>query len=352
MTTVNRTNPFRQLVLASALAAGLVLGQPSGTSIEAGGVPTEEGLQATKAIRDLSSLDDATVTAAPEHLPEPARATGIGPGSHLIVQMPRSKDDPTETTFGCTANFIWTASGSAKGGRNQTSTKLYLGSAGHCFLPPGFVSTHGAGADYNPSRTSVSVCVDQCDFGGRLGFEFTGTLVELGRVAYARQGEDRNADGDTDEFEETVGRDFGIVEIPARLSGLVRPSMPVWGGPTTIEEIELGSIVCHYGAGVIVGETWPTMARAGQGASTDTGEGHWFANTATAPGDSGSAIQVCAGEAGGLHGRGAAGLITHLIIALDAKFGLAESAGTTVARAIELAARDAKIKLTLVTAQQ
>lgn len=255
---------------------------------------------------DLSDYEDLTVPydeGVQMHLPTPAAAVNIGPGSHLLIDMDGG-------TFGCTANFIWTGAG-----------KTYLGAAGHCFLPAGKTATHGAGADYNPSGTSVKVCVASCNFGGESGFIITGQLVTLGPVAYARQ----------TQAGQDIGNDFGIVEIPSSQAARVRPSMPVWGGPTSVETLSLGEVACHYGNGVGVGEVFPTMARAGVG--MNGGNGISFAiNSAAAPGDSGSAVNVCAQEGtSGVHGRGAVGILTHLGVSTGVVLGTTISQAKTMA---------------------
>lgn len=73
----------------------------------------------------------------PTHLPVPSTGSGIGPGSLLLISIGGGQ-------FSCTANFIWT-----------DGTKKYLGTAGHCLLPENKIATHGPGADYNPSGTTV-----------------------------------------------------------------------------------------------------------------------------------------------------------------------------------------------------
>lgn len=268
-------------------------------------------------------------TKIPLALVTPAMAQNIGPGSHLLI------DIPNEGTFGCTANFIWAA-----------GTTRYLGAAGHCFIPSTATSTHGAGADYDASGVVVSVCVSNCSFGGESGFIVTGDLVTLGTVAYARQ---TGEEGD-------IGNDFGVVAIPAALASMIRSSMPVFGGPTTIDTVRQAEPLCHYGNGIIVGETFLTMARAGLGGgSTAT---YWLGDLAAAPGDSGSAVVTCESDgAGGLQGRGAAGVLTHLSVevcpcgidfentTVTAQHGVVF--GTTIARAIEMA-REANLDLSVV----
>jgi hypothetical protein len=264
---------------------------------------------------DLTPMTRAT-TVVPLALVTPAMAGNIGPGSHLVIEIPGAG------TFGCTANFVWASGGTR-----------YLGAAGHCFLPEGTTATHGPGADYNASGVQVSVCVSNCSFGGETGFVLTGNLVSLGAVAYARQ---TAADGD-------VGNDFGVVAIPAGLASMIRAAMPVFGGPTTVESVTPGQPLCHYGNGVVVGETFLTMARVGIGASSTSRS--WVGNLAAAPGDSGSAVVTCQISGTEFHGRGAAGVLTHLGVGVGTEPGFVF--GTTTGRAIAMG-REAGLSLAVV----
>ena len=63
--------------------------------------------------------------------------------------------------------------------------------------------------------------------------------------------------------------------------------MPVFGGPTTVEPVGRGTPLCHYGNGVVVGETFATMARVGVGGGAN--DTFWMGDLVSAPGDSGSA---------------------------------------------------------------
>lgn len=263
-------------------------------------------------------------TVIPAHLVTPAMAQNIGPGSHLLITI------PGEGTFGCTANFVWAG-----------GTTRYLGAAGHCFVPAGFTATHGPGADYDASGVVVRVCVSNCSFGGETGFILTGDLVQLGSVAYARQ---TASGGD-------IGNDFGVVTIPTALAPLIRASMPVFGGPTGVDTIEPAEPVCHYGNGVIVGETFLTMARVGIGGGSEST--YWMGDLAAAPGDSGSAVVTCDSDGTGFHGRGAAGILTHLSVQVcpcdvgSLTFYQGFVFGTTTARAIEMA-QEAGLSLSVV----
>jgi hypothetical protein len=277
---------------------------------------------------DVTNWTDETTT-VPAHLVTPEAPRNIGPGSPIIITI------PDEGRFGCTANFVW-----AQG------TTLYLGAAGHCFLPADKKATHGPGADYDASGVTVQVCVENCEGNFRTAL-LVGKLVTLGHVAYARQ---TNATGDED-----VGNDFGVVEIPPEAASLVRPQMPVWGGPRGIAELEPGSFGCHYGNGVVFGETFLTKARVGVGGGGD--KDFWMGDFAGSFGDSGSGLVACESDVGGFHGLGAVGVLTHLGVAacpcsvnfkhlrVKAEHGIIF--GTTVRRAKAMAT-EAGLKLSIV----
>lgn len=227
----------------------------------------------------------------------PSAGDGIGPGSYLLIDRP-------DGSFICTANFVW----------RDAAGNRYLGAAGHCFLPDG-VDAAPSGDPAHQYSSRVQVCVSGCAFGGQLGTVIVGTPADLGTVAYARQSQ-----GGVD-----VGNDFGLVRIPAGLG--VRPSMPVWGGPSgTPTPPSLGQPVCLYGNAAGLGEVFATKARAGV-AGVGTANA-WYASIPSAPGDSGSAVVNCPA----LSGTTAVGILTHL-----ATNGTGFIAGTTAARAKAMA---------------
>ncbi|MGQ0561107.1 MAG: hypothetical protein ACT443_04440 [Gemmatimonadota bacterium] len=277
---------------------------------------------------DVTDWLDESVTIPPEVL-TPEAARNIGPGSAIIITI------PGEGRFGCTANFVW-----------QQGSKRYLGAAGHCFLPAARKATHGAGADYDASGVTVRVCVERCEGNFRTAL-LVGTFVELSRVAYARQTDPTG--------QEDVGNDFGVVEIPATAAHLIRPGMPVWGGPDGVTELKQGAFACHYGNGLLVGETFVTKARVGVGGGSE--EDFWLGDFAGAFGDSGSALNGCQSAVTTFTGTGAVGVLTHLGLSVcpcDVKFRkLRVKAqhgvifGTTVARAIGMAT-EAGLKLSIV----
>jgi hypothetical protein len=278
---------------------------------------SDTDLQLQRPRIDVTAFTDLTTTLEGPLALEAAEK--IGPGSALVIAI------PGEGRFGCTANFVWA------GGKN-----LYLGAAGHCFLPAAMKATHGAGADYDASGVEVRVCVNNCD-GNFRSMTLVGELVRLGRVAYARQ---TDATG-----EEQVGHDFGVVEIPADLAPSTRRAMPVFGGPTGVDTLEFGEFGCHFGHGLIVGETFLTKARVGVGGGSD--REFWMGDFAGAFGDSGSAMVSCTQEGVEFRGQGAVGVLTHLGLSVcpcdvnfkNLKFKAQHGVifGTTVARAIEMA---------------
>lgn len=283
---------MRKLPAATvAMIVALVAALPAGAAATRDGT-SDVGGGPRPLIRDLRGWEDRTVVTDAAHLPVPELSVGIGPGSPLYIEV------GGEIAAGCTANFVWTS-----------GTAQYLGSAGHCFDFPGI--------------TAVYACVSRCYFGGFTSFFYEGSLVALGPVAYARAG--------------GIGSDFGLVTIPAGAANLVRPRMPVFGGPTSVELLTAGTPTCHYGGGVVFGETFATMGRVGIGVASD-GE-QWFALHPSSPGDSGSAVVTCGIDAadGGVHGRGAVGILTHGILL----FAGPDTLGTTTERAIEMACVDA-----------
>jgi hypothetical protein len=244
----------------------------------------------------------------------PERSSGIGPGSFVLITR-------GGTTAGCTANFVWEAGDGS----------LYLGAAGHCFLPGNADAETNAGGSFDASDVQVQVCVD-CATGGATGLNGiqVGRLVDLGDVVYARQALDGVQ----------VGEDFGLVEIPQDVQdqNLIDSSMPKFDGPSTVGTLEAGETTCHYGNAVAFGETFLTKGRTGAGLATNPETGVWRAATASAQGDSGAAVQTCQPTATGFDGSEAIGALTHLSTN-------GPVAGTTIEKAKTMVSRDAGLDI-------
>lgn len=263
----------------------------------------------------------------PPNLLLPAGPEGIGPGSPILITI------PNDGTYGCSANFVW-----------RDGSRYYLGAAGHCFVSATAKSTHGEAADFDASGVTVDVCVQNCE-GNFDAMTLVGTVVTLGRVAYARQTDPTAT--------EDVGNDFGVVEIPAAAVHLIRPSMPVWGDFEGVETMEFGNYACHFGNGVVTGETFVTKARVGVGGGSDAAS--WYGDFIAAPGDSGSGIIGCESDGLSFSGTRAIGVLTHLGVGtgeveyngIKTKVEHGFVLGTTIARAIEMG-REAGLNLSLV----
>lgn len=272
---------------------------------------------ATRAAGIVERFGNKVPTDPDVSVPAAGPSTGIGPGSLMLVTI------PGDGTYLCTAAFVM-----------KSGAKYYLSTAGHCVLPESTKATHGPGADYNADGVRVRVCVAQCFVGG----ELSGILwnsVTLGNVAYARQ---TGTGGD-------IGNDFGLVEIPSSQYGLIRADMPLWGGPASQHSGSTTlSPVVHFGNGIDSGTTFATQGRAGLGLGNDASS--WDAAISINGGDSGSAISVAKASTAGLTGDGALGVVTHGIVTGGVPLGW----GTLLAKGKSMAASDAGISLTLVTA--
>ena len=290
-----------------APAAARLVPAPDGWLLEVVEGATPRTLRlAAPSVTDLTEDDSA---------PLPAGSTGIGPGAAMLQTI------PGEGTFICTANFVF-----------RDGSRYFLGAAGHCFLPEGKKSTHGAGADYNAGGVEVEVCVASCLFGGQLT-GFLGDMRTLGTVAYARQ---ESSEGD-------IGSDFGVVEIPTSLHSLINPRMPMWSGPAGERGTEgTGTPVVHYGNGIDAGTVFLTKGRAGTGLN-DGEANSWQANILINGGDSGSAINHAAVNAADvLRGTDALGIVTHGLIIPGVPLGW----GTSIGRALSMAT-EANLQLTM-----
>jgi len=333
-----RGNPTRRRLLkaSAATVTGLGLVGSASADTDVGDVDPEQ-----IPVRTFRPGELRTETVAPTAVPE--GADGIRPGSQMFIEYPDG------TTAGCTANFVWRddTGGSGgnggggppelarHGGNGDGGGDLYIGAAGHCFLPADKNASKNAKRKeedqddvYDVGQLDVSVCAD-CTRGGLNGLVIQGDTIALGDVVYARR---RLPDGSA------VGHDFGLVKIPAEAEELADPSMPQWGGPDGSLDgaAPPGSPVNQYGAGVGNGEVFPTMGSSGGSFGDGGTDGDaWFAGIRASPGDSGSPL---VGDRS--IERPAAGILTHLTTL--------GTAGTTIGRCREMTAEDVNLDIAVV----
>lgn len=254
----------------------------------------------------------------------PTIQDGIGPGSALQMGVNGIQNV-------CTAAFLV---------RDPATARYYLATAGHCLVRDADDPTVVTGATHpDMTKDRVDICVDGCMNNG-LGL---GTYVSLRAgdgyhpVAYAVSG--------------GVGKDFGLIELPAELHGHLRPAMPQWGGPTGVaSSTQLGSLVAHYGHGTLLVPgvaAFVTRTPADQGRlavlSSNAGNSFEAVGHVTG-GDSGSGINVAQAGADLAHGTEALGVITHSIVYVGAPI----LSGTRMHRGLELAAERLGVAFELV----
>jgi hypothetical protein len=175
----------------------------------------------------------------------------------------------------CTANFIFT-----------DGADVFIGQAAHCSGTGGSTETDGCTSGSLPIGTPVTVD----------GASQPGTLVYNSWITMQAQGE---TDPDTCAY-----NDFALVKLAAADAAKVNPSIPHWGGPTTLASTgtTAGARVYSYGNSslrqgitVLSPKTGVSLGDAGNG---------WSHNVYTlspgVPGDSGSAFLDANGRALGV----------------------------------------------------
>jgi len=264
--------------------------------------PAVAGAQTTVRPRlDLTPMTNVTRT-IPAALVTPAMAQNIGPGSHLIIDIPGAG------TFGCTANFIW-AGGAAR----------YLGAAGHCFLPEGATATHGAGADFDSSRRRARVRE-------QLFVRRRDRLHAHRRSRSTRRRRLRAPDGGERRHRQRLRR-----RDDSRRAG--RAGAAVRAGVRRPQSVDTITTASRFAITATASRRRNVRDGARVGVGGGSTAASWSGALAAAPGDSGSAVLTCDVNATGVSGRGAAGVLTHLGVGTQGFVF-----GTTVARAIQMAA--------------
>lgn len=285
---------------------------------------TTEAMPYTVPQRAIDPLPGYSVAAHQNLLPPLAWSHGLGPGAQLLMSF----DGSAIPQYICSTNFVW----------KDDDGNLYLGAAGHCFLPVGTTATTNAGTDgdVNPATAGHRfwVCWEDCLFGGQSGaflqdFIIQGAVEIPGsNLAYARQ-----TQGGID-----VGNDFGIIEIPSSLYADVIPAVPVWNGPDGSRNAPLGNLAYIHGNAAYDGEVFATKSRVG--ISLGVSSGSFSALLKSSGGDSGSAIvtQSLQGtEIPLVEVPKGFGILTHGVQVPAVGYGLGLMSGTTIAKAKTMA---------------
>ena len=224
---------------------------------------------------------------------------GLGPGTWLLsLFCSNVGGHPVPTGFAwCTANFVF-----------RNGTQFGLGTAGHCGASDALGS---------PVTAVVQPPPEVCANGGSCA----PGLYAIGKF--------------TKVHNNGLGDDFGLISLYPQFSSWVRPTMPVFGGPTgsylgglagvpgqsgTAGPVTVQApgwspaVVGHCGHGAVVGTGGTCRTSAGLFSSST-----WYAwYGASTPGDSGSGVEILGNYSSPSNPVPAAADLTHIII-LDAR---------------------------------
>jgi len=224
-----------------------------------------------------------------------ASSSGIGPGAAMITQL------DSRTASECTADFVFTGGG-----------RLYLGFSAHCSGAGESADLSGCEAPTLPLGTAV-------DVRGRDGEQVEGRLAYSSWRSMQQRGENDPALCNYN--------DFALVALDPADAGRVNPSVPVLGGPSSLDSdgVTPGEAVYSY---------QPNNGGSGVKTGTSTGDDssgrtHQVVITPPGvPGDSGSGFLDADGRAFGVlstqfFDRRRSNGVTDLALALDyaARYG-------------------------------
>jgi hypothetical protein len=212
----------------------------------------------TLLIAALSAMVPSTATAQPAWAP--ADTAAIHPGVQTFTEGAQ-----------CTANFVFT-----------NGSDVLIGQSAHCAGLGAATDTNGCEAETLPLGTPVEVD----------GASSPGTLVYSSWVTMQNNGESND--------DVCAYNDFALVKLDPADAAAVNPSVPNWGGPTSLgASSSLADRVYSYGnSGLRFGLT-PTSPK--EGYSLGQAAGGWthdvYTITPGIPGDSGSAFLSDSGAA-------------------------------------------------------
>src|SRR3954447_3753198 len=193
----------------------------------------------------------------------PASAASVHPGVQTVTAGGQ-----------CTSNFVF-----------QDASNVYIGQAAHCSSTGAQTDTDGCSSGSLPVGTPVEID----------GASRPGTMVYNSWLTMQARGE---TDPDTCAY-----NDLALVELDPADVPNVNPSVPGFGGPTSVGGVGgLGSTVYSYGNSELRGGV--TKLSPKQGAIVQNQGNGWSHNAYTAtpgiPGDSGSGFMNASGQAIGV----------------------------------------------------
>jgi hypothetical protein len=193
----------------------------------------------------------------------PAATASVHPGVQTITAGAQ-----------CTANFVFT-----------DGTAVFIGQAAHCSGTGGNTETNGCSAGSLPVGTTVEV--DGATRPGTMVYNSWRTMQALGET-----------NADTCQY-----NDLALIQLDPADYGRVNPSIPVWGGPTSLGTTsQFGEDVFSYGNSSL--RLGITLLSPKKGISLGQDAGGWthtvYTVTPGIPGDSGSAFLNSSGQAIGV----------------------------------------------------
>jgi len=183
----------------------------------------------------------------------------------------------------CTANFVF----------KDGAGRVYVGYAAHCAATGSSSDTNGCNTKSLPLGTPVQFATGGNLFSG-------GSVVGTGKLAYSswRTMQARK----TKDFARCSYNDFALVRVDKASLSRVNPTVPVWGGPSTIASTPLkaGNAIYTVGnssmrSGSPVAKTGSVLRVVGGGLAYDIKTG-----SPGIPGDSGSGFMDARGRAAGV----------------------------------------------------
>ena len=173
----------------------------------------------------------------------------------------------------CTSNFVYTQ-----------GSDVYLGQAAHCSGTGAATETNGCDAGTLPNGTAVEID----------GASRPGTMVYNSWITMQARGE---TNADACEY-----NDLALVRVDPADVANVNPSVPGFGGPTSVGEAANGSTVYSYGNSSLRGGVAQLSPK--QGIVAQTAGNGWsrtvYTVTPGVPGDSGSGFLNSTGQAFGV----------------------------------------------------